>query len=54
MENEAGNRRSSNFEADLEAKQLDECPDGPKELPDDYAQWLDQRRFDDDEQELDQ
>jgi hypothetical protein len=53
MENEAGNRRSSSFEVDLEEKQLDECPDRHEELPDDYAQWLDQRRFDD-EQELDQ
>ena len=53
MENEAGNRRSSFFDVDLEGKQLDECLDGPEELPDDYAQWLDQRRFDD-EQELDQ
>jgi len=53
MENAPGNRRSSSFEADLEEKQLDECLDGPEELPDDYAQWLDQRRFDD-EEDLDQ
>jgi len=53
MENEASNRRSSFFDVDLEEKQLDLSPDRREELPDDYAQWLDQRRFDD-EQELDQ
>jgi hypothetical protein len=53
MENEAGNRRSSTFEVDLQEKQLDECLDGPEELSDDYAQWLDQRRFDG-EEEIDQ
>jgi hypothetical protein len=53
MENEAGDRRSSALEVDLQEQQLDECLDGPEELPDDYAQWLDQRRFDD-EQEVEQ
>lgn len=53
MENEASNHRSSSFDGDLEEKQLDECLAGPEELPDDYAQWLDQRRFDD-EEEMDQ
>lgn len=50
MENEAGNRKSSSFEVDLQEQQFDECLDGPEELPDDYAQWLDQRRFDEEEQ----
>jgi hypothetical protein len=50
MENEAANRRSRAFEVNLQGKQLDECLDGPEELSDDYAQWLDQRRFDDEEQ----
>jgi hypothetical protein len=50
MEDGPGNRRSSSSEADLEEKQLDECLDGPEELPDDYAQWLDQRRFDDEQE----
>lgn len=31
---------------------LEECPGAPQEIPEDYAQWLDQQRFD--QQELDQ
>ena len=53
MKNEAGNHRSSALEVDLQEQQLDDCLDGSEELPDDYAQWLDQRRFDD-EEEVDQ
>lgn len=50
MENGASNRRSSASEVDLQQQQLDECLDDPEALPDDYAQWLDQRRFDDQEE----
>lgn len=53
MEKEAGNHRSSCLEVDVKQQRLDERLDGPEELPDDYAQWLDQRRFDD-QQEVDQ
>jgi hypothetical protein len=51
MENDPRVPTSSSHEGGVQER-LEERLDAARELPDDYAQWLDQRRFDD--QELDQ
>lgn len=51
MDNDPRHPTTSAHEPGLQGH-LEERPDTAQELPDDYAQWLDERRFED--QELDQ
>jgi len=51
MDNDFRVPTSSAHEPGLQ-EQLEERPGAAQKLPDDYAQWLDERRFE--EQELDQ
>lgn len=51
MEKDARQRISGCAERDAQQQQLEERPAATEQIPDDYAQWLDQRRFDDDEEQ---
>jgi len=43
---------TSSAHEDVLQEHLEERPGAPQEIPDDYAQWLDQRRFDEEEGDL--